>query len=184
MHDSSEDAAIRANNQTAEATRLLVEVLRQQGYRFIRLDAIPQVQSATRVSALIHLRSVENRSIVRADDDTIGLVDAAEDAAANEELLGVEVLGDHYIALRLSNGQHLSVDAGVIRAGSVIAGEPKMLRIEPRGARRIAFQAASGCYISRGAGDRLCADIAHPHAAEVFEVRSHAQSANGTAWVV
>src|SRR5205085_1368420 len=69
MHDSSEDPAIRANNQTAEATRLLVQALTQRGYRFIRLDAIPQVQSATRVSALIQLRSAENRMIVRADDD-------------------------------------------------------------------------------------------------------------------
>ena len=184
MHDSSEDAAIRANNQTAEATRLLVEALRQQGYRFIRLDAIPQVQSASRVSALIQLRSVENRSIVRADDDTLRLTDAAGEDAANEELLGVEVLGDHYIALRLSNGQHLSVDAGMVRAGSVIAGEPEMLRIEPRGARRIALQTASGYYISRGAGDRLRATLFHSHAAEVFEVHGHALPANGIAWVV
>ena len=51
MHDSSEDATLRAHNQTAETTRILVGALQQRDYRFVRLDAIPQVQSAMRVSA-------------------------------------------------------------------------------------------------------------------------------------
>jgi hypothetical protein len=66
----------------------------------------------------------------------------------------------------------------------VIAGEPEMLRIEPRGARRIALQTANGSYISRGVDNRLRADIAYSHAAEVFTVHRHAQSAHSTSWVV
>ena len=46
MHDSSDDPAIRANNRTFEATQLLVAALKPRGYRFVRLDEIPQVQAA------------------------------------------------------------------------------------------------------------------------------------------
>ncbi len=50
MHDSSDDPAIGANNRTAEVTQLLVVALKQRGYRFVRLDQIPQVQSAMRIA--------------------------------------------------------------------------------------------------------------------------------------
>jgi len=46
MHDSSEDEALREKNRTAEATRLMVPVLKARGYRFVRLDELPQVRSA------------------------------------------------------------------------------------------------------------------------------------------
>jgi peptidoglycan/xylan/chitin deacetylase (PgdA/CDA1 family) len=48
MHDSSDDPAIRANNRTFETTQLLVAALRPLGYRFVRLDEIPQVRAAMR----------------------------------------------------------------------------------------------------------------------------------------
>jgi peptidoglycan/xylan/chitin deacetylase (PgdA/CDA1 family) len=51
MHDSSEDAEIRARNLTYEATELIVPALEAEGYRFVRLDEIPQVRSAMRVRA-------------------------------------------------------------------------------------------------------------------------------------
>jgi len=175
MHDSSEDAVIRANNQTAEATQLLVAALKRRGYRFIRLDAIPQVQSATRVSALIELRSAGGRALLRADDEAIYVGGAT--AAADAETFGVEALGDQYIALRLSNGQYLSVETGLLHAGPLCAGESERLRIEQRGTHQIALQTAHGCYIARGLGGRLHADILHPGAVEVFEVHRHVQMA-------
>jgi peptidoglycan/xylan/chitin deacetylase (PgdA/CDA1 family) len=46
MHDGSEDEEVRARNGAFEATRLLVPALREQGYSFVRLDAVPQAASA------------------------------------------------------------------------------------------------------------------------------------------
>lgn len=46
MHDSSEEEAVRRNNQTFEMTKLLMPALKAKGYRFIRLDDIPQVRAA------------------------------------------------------------------------------------------------------------------------------------------
>ncbi len=48
MHDSSEDDEIRARNLTYQATTLIVPALEAEGYRFVRLDEIPQVRSAIR----------------------------------------------------------------------------------------------------------------------------------------
>jgi len=50
MHDSSEDEFVRNHNQTMQMTKILVPALKQQGYRFIRLDAVPQVRQAIRES--------------------------------------------------------------------------------------------------------------------------------------
>lgn len=46
MHDSSEDSAVQPYNRAFEATRLLVPAVRAQGYRFVRLDEVPQVRAA------------------------------------------------------------------------------------------------------------------------------------------
>ncbi|MFL5802529.1 MAG: polysaccharide deacetylase family protein [Roseiflexaceae bacterium] len=177
MHDSSEDAAIRANNRTAEATQLLVAALKARGYCFIRLDAIPQVRSATRVSALIQLRSAEGRVILRAADDAICLGAPAEDAAAREETFGVEVLGEQRIALRTSNGQYLSVEEGRegrIRAGPLAAGATEVLQIEQRGDRQIALRTPYGCYLTRGPDDLLRADTTDARVAETFVIHRRA----------
>jgi peptidoglycan/xylan/chitin deacetylase (PgdA/CDA1 family) len=46
LHDSSDGEVVRVRNRTMELTKLLVPVLKRRGYRFVRLDAIPQVQDA------------------------------------------------------------------------------------------------------------------------------------------
>jgi peptidoglycan/xylan/chitin deacetylase (PgdA/CDA1 family) len=48
MHDSSEEAFVRRRNQTMQMTKILVPLLTERGYRFVRLDEIPQVRVAMR----------------------------------------------------------------------------------------------------------------------------------------
>jgi len=45
MHDSSEEAELRQRNRTLELTRLLVPALEARGYRFVGLDAVPDVRA-------------------------------------------------------------------------------------------------------------------------------------------
>ncbi len=52
MHDGTADIDwIRARNRALDLARELVPELRRRGFRFVRLDAIPQVLSLTSVSA-------------------------------------------------------------------------------------------------------------------------------------
>lgn len=44
MHDSSEEELVRRKNQTMQMTKILVPWLKERGYRFVRLDAVPQIQ--------------------------------------------------------------------------------------------------------------------------------------------
>jgi peptidoglycan/xylan/chitin deacetylase (PgdA/CDA1 family) len=46
MHDSSEEEAVRLNNRTLETTQLIVPILKERGYHFVRLDRVPQVITA------------------------------------------------------------------------------------------------------------------------------------------
>jgi peptidoglycan/xylan/chitin deacetylase (PgdA/CDA1 family) len=50
MHDSSDEDFLRVRNRTMEMTKILVPLLRDRGYRFVRLDAVPQVRAAVRES--------------------------------------------------------------------------------------------------------------------------------------
>jgi peptidoglycan/xylan/chitin deacetylase (PgdA/CDA1 family) len=58
LHDSSDNPAIRASNRTFEVTRILVPRLKEQGFRFVRLDDVPQVRSAAGVSG--RLRTIDS----------------------------------------------------------------------------------------------------------------------------
>jgi len=167
MHDSSEDAVLRGHNQAAETTRILVRALQQRGYRFVRLDVIPQIQSAMRVSAQIRLRSSAGHYLVRADDGSIHVCPAAEDPSAFEEPFGVEQLEDSRIALRAANGQYLSAEAGGerrIRAGPLVPGVAETLHIEVLSTGQVALRTAGGRYLRLCAGNQLLADsIARKH---------------------
>jgi peptidoglycan/xylan/chitin deacetylase (PgdA/CDA1 family) len=46
LHDSSEDPAVAARNKTYGLTRAIVPILKDEGYRFIRLDQVPQMRFA------------------------------------------------------------------------------------------------------------------------------------------
>lgn len=46
MHDSSFEEDIRSRSYTFEAAKLVVDWLRQNGYTFVGLDSVPQVQNA------------------------------------------------------------------------------------------------------------------------------------------
>jgi peptidoglycan/xylan/chitin deacetylase (PgdA/CDA1 family) len=50
MHDDSEAPAVRPRVRTDEAVRELVPVLLDRGYRFVRLDEVPQVRAAAALS--------------------------------------------------------------------------------------------------------------------------------------
>jgi peptidoglycan/xylan/chitin deacetylase (PgdA/CDA1 family) len=45
MHDSSEDRAMQPRNRTMEMTKLLVPALKERGYRFVPLHAVPSTQN-------------------------------------------------------------------------------------------------------------------------------------------
>ncbi len=175
MHDSSDDPAVRANNRTEETTRLLVPELQARGYRFVRLDAIPQVQSAVAVTSLIALRSPEAQVLVLDDDGMLRMHPSSEDTNAREEVFGLVPTEAGQVALRASGGRFVSIEANQapVRTGPVEHGPAEQLRLEAIGPGRVALRSAHG-YLSHGRDGRLHAGASHPGAAEMFVLRRRA----------
>jgi peptidoglycan/xylan/chitin deacetylase (PgdA/CDA1 family) len=170
MHDSSEDEAARRRNLTYSVTRLIVPVLEGQGYAFVRLDAIPQVQSAMMVSRQVALLASNHRFVSwRAHR---GALIAAGLAIGFSEQFGVVDLGQDRVALRASNGAYLSAGGGSeadVRAEAFTVGDPERFHREEIGDHRVTLRASGGLYLSPGREDgRLLARASRTSAARVF----------------
>jgi peptidoglycan/xylan/chitin deacetylase (PgdA/CDA1 family) len=107
MHDSSEDEEMRSRNRTYEVTKPIVPIFESEGYRFVRLDAIPQVSSAMSVSSVIALRTEEDRFLGWSDQPRGCIVAEARSVGAREQF-GVVALDAERMALRASNGSYLT----------------------------------------------------------------------------
>jgi peptidoglycan/xylan/chitin deacetylase (PgdA/CDA1 family) len=140
LHDSSDDPAIRASNRTFEVTRILVPRLKEQGYRFVRLDDVPQVRSAARVTRLVAWRAEDGRFL---GIDAAGGVRAATTSVGPQEQFGLVELGEDRVAIRARNGAFLSIDpdSGVVTArADAIGPEEEFRRLDLGG--RVSLQAA------------------------------------------
>ena len=124
MHDSSEDASMRAGNRAFEVTRLIVPILKAEGYRFVRLDAIPQVRSAIGVTAVVALRDPDGRYLGWSDQPP-GCVVATARSAGEREQFGVVPAGPDRIALRASNGLFLAPQPG--HPDEIVAESPTVV---------------------------------------------------------
>ena len=154
MHDSSDEEAVKENNQAMQTTKLLVPLLKAKGYRFVRLDSLPQLRSALAVRRQVTLRAADGRSLVR-EGDTILLAAADEEDC---EVFGLVELGEGRIALRASNGLFLSAPAegGEVSAKGLEASEQETLAVEtlPGGS----WRTSDGKYFASGRGDKLFAE--------------------------
>lgn len=105
MHDYSWETHFQ-NQSLAMAQKLIPELL-AQGYRFIRLDAVPQVASAMQVTRRVALKTADGRyflSVKNAEEVCI-----LELNIGDGEEFGMVELGDNRVALRAPNGYFLSV---------------------------------------------------------------------------
>jgi hypothetical protein len=153
MHDGSVEEETRAGNWTYQATRRIVPVLEWAGYRFVRLDSIPQVRSAMRVSSLVALRSARDRFLAWSDAPGRRIVAARRSLGAREQF-GVVDLGAGRVALRAGTGFFLaarSADSGEIRAAAPTLDEATVFHRDELGDDRITL-GAEGRYLTCGSG--------------------------------
>ncbi len=158
MHDSSENEAVRANNRSYQATRLLVPALKARDFGFVRLDAIPQVRSARRVAWQITLGADDGRLLARPAGDN-GFV-LSEPSEQTREVFGVVPLAEGRVALRTTGGAFLSArdgDGSEVVAGPVRAGAREALKIDALSGDRMALRTADGRRLMCGRDGRLVA---------------------------
>jgi len=172
MHDSSIDDVIRRNSQTLSMAQHVVVWLQEHGYRMVRLDAIPQIRDAAKVSSVIALQAA-NGCFLSPQQGGGGEVRADCSWVGPWEPLGVIELGDNKIALRCLSGHYLSAPQGgggkILASGPAI-GASEVLTREDLGNGAIALRCANGNYVSlqRGGGGEILANGSAIGAPEVF----------------
>jgi peptidoglycan/xylan/chitin deacetylase (PgdA/CDA1 family) len=173
MHDSSEEDAVRVHNRTLELTRLVVPVLKANGYRFVALDEVPQVQSAARVSYQAVFRTEDGQSLAwRKDGDDELVLEGVPDGG--REVFGVVLLEGGRVALRAGNGLYLSAPpgGGEVRATGLAPGDRESLELEVLGEQEVALRTADRSYFTReqsGGGRVLAGGTSRPDA-ETFRL--------------
>jgi peptidoglycan/xylan/chitin deacetylase (PgdA/CDA1 family) len=135
MHDSAPEDDLRRRNQSLPMTKMLVAGLKERGYRFVRLDAVPEVRTAMQVTYQIALRTHDGRHLHCGDDGELQL--ALSRNEENREAFGVIDQADGTVALRASNGLLAS------------AGEEEVYFLEDLGAGDVALRTLPGLYLSR-----------------------------------
>jgi peptidoglycan/xylan/chitin deacetylase (PgdA/CDA1 family) len=168
LHDSSDEESTRSRNQTFALTRLLVPVLEGLGYTFVRLDAIPQVQSAARVSKQVALRTSSGHYLATSVQEELLTVNRT--VIGFREQFGVVEEEAGQIGLRACNGCYLSLDPArrMMVGGARSMGQRERLNRTVLEEGRILLQAADGSYLT---ADRASGEIlarASRSAAEVF----------------
>jgi chitooligosaccharide deacetylase len=175
MHDSTADSdPVRDNNQTFELTRQLIPLLQERGFRFVRLDAVPQVASAAAVSFQAALQAPGGLFVSprpRSDDE----VWAGIPPAGGYERFGVVDLDGGRVAIRAANGRFLSAPrnaGGAVRASGAVVGEREVLELELLGEDLVALRTAGGSYFGCAPrlGGRLTADFKSRTASSIFKL--------------
>jgi hypothetical protein len=133
--------------------RSLVPELRRRGFRFVRLDDVPLVTSAARVSIALALTACDGRHVTappHAEDVTF----ADGPGVGPDAVLGVVDLGEGRWALRGSNGRFFSPRRG----GEVVADAPEVgpgevFTVESLGGCRVALRTEYRTFLTRGRRD-------------------------------
>jgi len=148
FHDSEFEPWIAAKNQTFELIRLLIPRLIADGYRFIRLDAVPQVRSAILVSSIGGLRA-QNGLYVSPSNGGGGSIPVNGQGLYQWEELGLVQLQNGQVAIRTPNGQFMSVQpTGEILANGTGVYDWERFDLLDQGSPVVALRAWTGNYVT------------------------------------
>lgn len=151
MHDSTADQEyLLRRNLTFRLTELLIPKLQANGYRFVRLDEIPIVQTLSGLSHIGVLRGPNGKYVSHANLDSEEIMVNAPIPTPSEFWV-VENAGAGRVALRVPNGNFLSVQkgggAGVIANGLQIDDWERLDLIQVS-AMQYSFRSAQGYFLT------------------------------------
>lgn len=171
MHDSIADRpVVLRRNRTYEMTRLLIPLLKARGYRFVRLDAVPEVAAAAQ-KPLRFVLSASNGHPVSPQSNGLLLVSGPE--IGPWDAMAVTDLGNGKVALCTTRERYLSPQGG--GGGEVLAnrssiGDWEALDLISVGHTRVAFRTTTGHFLTweRSEANRLMAKATRMSATELF----------------
>ncbi len=145
LHDSNFEEEIRSKNNTYSLCKIVIPELQKRGYRFVRLDAVPQVASAALVSQRFSLKTLDRKYFVSIDLKALGNVLARASSFSEHEEFGLVELDNGQVAIRVFNGEYLSVqrtDDGYICSLKSKVGTSEMFQLIRWPDNKVAFKIA------------------------------------------
>ncbi len=136
MHDGAETEAMRRGNRCFEMTRWLVPILQGRGYRFVRLDAVPGVASASLVTRQIMLRTRTGRWLSCPEGSRRITSTPHRQQPGGRERFGIVPCEPssrgEVVALRAWNGRYLKADSsGEVVADSILIDDSTHWHLQP-----------------------------------------------------
>ncbi|MEJ7738044.1 MAG: polysaccharide deacetylase family protein [Chitinophagaceae bacterium] len=173
MHDDIADMdEVKQKNNTLQLTKELIPLLKEQGYRFIRLDEIESVKKASDETALFTLRGSNGKYIALSKIDKYAI---NVDGKLNDPLtrIGVVDLGFGKVALKASNGLYLNSGGGLhheIFANSNELNSYESFDLIPITSGKVTFRSASGRFLAMESkfGGKLLANAQYMRTGEQF----------------
>jgi peptidoglycan/xylan/chitin deacetylase (PgdA/CDA1 family) len=158
MHDSSWDEFHQSGNQALKVAQIIIPELKARGYRFIRLDQVPQVASASLVSRRVAIMAPSKVHYLTVEPGSAGTLRANGTEIADSQEFGLVKVGEERIALRASNGLFVSleyIDTGTVAANAESIGSAEVFTPIDLGDSRVAFRAGNGgSFLSTGYASR------------------------------
>jgi peptidoglycan/xylan/chitin deacetylase (PgdA/CDA1 family) len=152
MHDGTDNNDSRRKHRTFEAAQILVSWLQQNDYKFVRLDALPQIRAALRVSSVIALATGDGKCLIPQHGGGGKIVlEKSTTAIEAWRPLGVVPVDQNRMALRCLSGHYFSAQNGggsdILATASAI-GNHELLTREQLGPDLIALRCSRGHYLS------------------------------------
>lgn len=172
MHDEIADMDyLKKENKTFELTKQLIPLLKNKGYKFVRLDEIQSIRKKTAEVPKFTLQS-SNKKFLSLSQENNSLVINGRTGNNSFNHFSFVNLENGKIALLASNSCFLSLveDDGSITAIRKEVNELETFDLIPIAQNRIVLRAYNGNYITkenRGKG-RLLATAAFMRGAEIF----------------
>ncbi len=150
LHDSSEPfrPILVAKNQTYALVQRLIPQLIVDGYRFVRLDAVPQVRSAMQVSSILGLKTTSG-NYVSPQQGGGGSIFADGGGLYAWEELGLVQLATGKQAFRTPSGHFMSTQpSGDVLANAEGMYDWEMFELLDQGNGTVAIQTWNNNYVS------------------------------------
>jgi peptidoglycan/xylan/chitin deacetylase (PgdA/CDA1 family) len=152
LHDSNVEDELRNKNNTYALCRVIIPELQKRGYRFVRLDAIPHVRSAALVSKRFSLKTLDGKYFISIDPKSPKNVLACVISLGEHEEFGLIELGGGQVAIRVYNGEFLSVygvEGGYYCSFKPEIGASELFQLIQLAGNKVALKVAgSECLIS------------------------------------
>jgi len=170
MHDDTADRDdIKQKNKTFELTKILIPILKSQGFRFIRLDEIDNIKNQVKTELQCYLQG-RNKKYLLLNEET-AYVSATGKVSDPESILKLIKLKNEKVAIKTANDLFLSCkpDTQEILSSASEINNYSSFDLIPVESNQIILRAATGYYlrIDKRSGN-LMGDGHYLNNAEIF----------------